>query len=573
MIERVEAQGIEDIVQSGLKGMADQMEDADFAPATREGINYLKDQLESSSAKRDTFEKGIDAYNSIPGVPQLREALNLTDDYKFSFYVLKQPDAFNSALRDVRSAASEANMSMSDLTEPEVSGVLARSLADGREFMRLENQPNRMRRMFLRRERRGDRKERTLVRKAGLLGVEKKAGEVSRLPVSQANKMSDEESQELMQGVGEGIGVKDPPSTKVATKQERIDVLKEKLKDARNADADEIRSQIKQLESQETINQPKSSQSQETSDQPKSSQSGVVDRITGKEVSATRERLEAEGREDFINILKSMDLFKEGDDNKSLRVLFEEHPDLIQVRGSAIPISAIPSNVQYMTNEERNPVYLDPDFGPALRFFNANESKITASEKPAFRYKLDRLSILVGQAQRGDATAASQISDLVGSDPTLAQFVDERLPANIDQNETVFDAITSSSYKTLGRQSPFQVQQKTTPSPNAPDVLLNLGADQDVEFGDKTKRFVPPPPDRDFKFVPPPPDRDFNFRQPETEQTQSTDTSTPGGTSVLGGDIKQEKASAKRESRSSRLAQLFKKEDYESDINKSQDFG
>jgi hypothetical protein len=155
LIDAIGTTALDEIVKGGIKGMADQMKDVEFAPETRKSIQFLKDQLESGEVRMDAFDTAVAQYNSIPGVPQLRDALGMNDDIFFAQYMSKVPAAFNDTLLKITKEARAQGIEPQELTADQMRGLVARQLATGEDgdvdvgqAARLSNNQYRMRRML-----------------------------------------------------------------------------------------------------------------------------------------------------------------------------------------------------------------------------------------------------------------------------------------------------------------------------------------------------------------------------------------------------------------------------------------
>ena len=155
LIDAIGTTALDEIVSGGIKGMADQMKDVEFAPETRKSIQFLKDQLESGGVRMDAFDTAVAQYNSIEGVPQLRDALGLNDDIFFAQYMSKVPRAFNETLVNITKELRAQGIDVRTVDADQMRGLVARQLATGEDgdvnvgqAARLSNNQYRMRRML-----------------------------------------------------------------------------------------------------------------------------------------------------------------------------------------------------------------------------------------------------------------------------------------------------------------------------------------------------------------------------------------------------------------------------------------
>lgn len=197
---------LDEIVNGGLKGMAAQMEAADFAPETRKAIEYLKDQLETDAGRLDAFDTAIARYNAIPGVPALREALGFTDDVYFAQYMSKVPRGFNQALLQITEDAKSAGIDVDTLDANQMRGLVARQLAtdgsgiDEDRAVRLSGSPYNMRRLLAKETIQGSRE---MARETARTGIRVENLERGFTPPPGSDKVD-------MGFVGEGADVKEP---------------------------------------------------------------------------------------------------------------------------------------------------------------------------------------------------------------------------------------------------------------------------------------------------------------------------------------------------------------------------
>jgi hypothetical protein len=156
------------------------------APETKKFIDDLQEELKNKVDARDKFDRGIAAYNAIPGASQLRDALNLNDDFRFAAYVRRNPNAFNEALRGITKAAEDVDRSPDKLSAAEMRGLVAQSVVLERaeetdvknlntrqlsRARRLSGRPGRLRRKLARQTRREDDKTAQMVAQLGLANV------------------------------------------------------------------------------------------------------------------------------------------------------------------------------------------------------------------------------------------------------------------------------------------------------------------------------------------------------------------------------------------------------------------
>ncbi len=217
---------LDEIVNGGLKGMAAQMEAADFAPETRKAIQYLKDQLETDAGRLDAFDTAIARYNSIPGVPALREALGFTDDVYFAQYMSKVPRGFNEALLDIKNQAEAQGIEIDSLDANQMRGLVARQLAtdesgfDEQRAVRLSRSPYNMRRLLAKETIQGARATARETARAGLGETEEFTFGTFIPPGAERVDMG---------FVGEGIDVKEPKPQPTPDPNERIRFLRDQI--------------------------------------------------------------------------------------------------------------------------------------------------------------------------------------------------------------------------------------------------------------------------------------------------------------------------------------------------------
>lgn len=218
---------LDEIVNGGLKGMAAQMEAADFAPETRKAIQYLKDQLETDAGRLDAFDTAIARYNSIPGVPALREALGFTDDVYFAQYMSKVPRGFNEALLDIKKQAEAQGIEIETLDANQMRGLVARQLAtdesgfDEQRAVRLSRSPYNMRRLLAKETIQGARATARETARAGL-------GETEEFPFTFVAPGADRVDMSFLDD--EGIDVKEPKPQPKADTTARIEELRNQIR-------------------------------------------------------------------------------------------------------------------------------------------------------------------------------------------------------------------------------------------------------------------------------------------------------------------------------------------------------
>lgn len=245
-LQAVRPETLGQLVEGGPSELLISLRDEVVAPESAQFIADLQKELRDSIEARDAFQRGIDAYSRIPGADQLRSALGLDDDYRFAYYVTRNPGAFNEALRGVNKAAAAVQRNPNLLSTAEMRGVVAKGLAaDRREkpeaqtrlARRLANQPGRMRRMLRQEARKEDRDLAKEIAETGLAGVPDVAAKGADVDVN-------------LRDVGTGIGGTQPSPTKTLSVEEQIAALEKQLETATGADADEIRNEIAQLKAQ-----------------------------------------------------------------------------------------------------------------------------------------------------------------------------------------------------------------------------------------------------------------------------------------------------------------------------------
>jgi hypothetical protein len=175
-----------EIVSGGPSQLLDDLTDEIVAPETKKFIDDLQEELKNKVDARDKFDRGIAAYNAIPGASQLRDALNLNDDFRFAAYVRRNPNAFNEALRGITKAAEDVDRSPDKLSAAEMRGLVAQSVVLERaeetdvknlntrqlsRARRLSGRPGRLRRKLARQTRREDDKTAQMVAQLGLANV------------------------------------------------------------------------------------------------------------------------------------------------------------------------------------------------------------------------------------------------------------------------------------------------------------------------------------------------------------------------------------------------------------------
>lgn len=239
-LNAVRPETLGELVTGGPSQLTIDLKDEVIAPESAQFIKDLKAELEASVQAKDAFQRGIDAYSRIPGANQLRTALGLGDDYRFAYYVTRNPGAFNKALKGVTKAAKDEDREPNKLEVAEMRGLVARGLAADRRkegsmaelrlARRLANRPGRMRRMLRREARKEDRDLAEMIAQTGLAGVPDVTGKGVDVDVD-------------LRDVGTGIG--DQAPTKPT---DRIAEIKELLKTAKGADADELRRELAELE-------------------------------------------------------------------------------------------------------------------------------------------------------------------------------------------------------------------------------------------------------------------------------------------------------------------------------------
>lgn len=216
LIDAIGTTALDEIVNGGIKGMADQMKDVEFAPETRRSIQFLKDQLKAGEVRMDAFDTAVAQYNSIPGVPQLRDALGMNDDIFFAQYMSKVPAAFNDTLLKITKEARAQGIEPQELTADQMRGLVARQLATGEDgdvdvgqAARLSNNQFRMRRMLATDVLQGGRRLARQTARTGL-GQAEVDPEKGFVAPAGADKVD-------LGFAGEGIDVKEPVKPKVDT--------------------------------------------------------------------------------------------------------------------------------------------------------------------------------------------------------------------------------------------------------------------------------------------------------------------------------------------------------------------
>jgi hypothetical protein len=258
LIDAIGTTALDEIVNGGIKGMADQMKDVEFAPETRRSIQFLKDQLKAGEVRMDAFDTAVAQYNSIPGVPQLRDALGMNDDIFFAQYMSKVPAAFNDTLLKITKEARAQGIEPQELTADQMRGLVARQLATGEDgdvdvgqAARLSNNQFRMRRMLATDVLQGGRRLARQTARTGL-GQAEVDPEKGFVAPAGADKVD-------LGFAGEGIDVKEPkPKPKVDRSEEinelRTDIanLKIFLKDEEEGSPEynKIQSEIAEKEKQ-----------------------------------------------------------------------------------------------------------------------------------------------------------------------------------------------------------------------------------------------------------------------------------------------------------------------------------
>lgn len=339
-----------ELIAGGPSKLTEQLKDEVVAPETAKFIKDLQAELQASVEAKDVFDRAIDAYSKIPGANQLRTALGLGDDYKFSYYVSRNPGAFNEVLKGVNKAAADAERNPNLLSTAEMRGLVARSLASDRRespeaqdrmARRLANRPGRMRRLMRRQAGKADRDLAKEIAAGGLSG----AADVAGTGVDADVDLSD---------IGTGIGGEQPKVLSAEEKRlQRIAQIKEELRTATGADADELRRELAELEGQSRT-QPTQEAARTQAPADAEAQAAAVRTITGEGVAAQRAKSEEALKKDMIEIIKEMGAYQAVDAFLTTDQLAEKYN--MQV-GDATPVVTPDPVDQYLSPSELDAKY------------------------------------------------------------------------------------------------------------------------------------------------------------------------------------------------------------------------
>lgn len=346
-----------DLIAGGPSKLTEQLKDEVVAPETAKFIKDLQAELQASVEAKDVFDRAIDAYSKIPGANQLRTALGLGDDYKFSYYVSRNPGAFNEALKGVKKAADDADRDVNTLKTAEMRGLIANVLASDRRespeaqvlmAKSLARQPGRMRRIMRRQARKADRDLAKEIAAGGLSRAADVAG--SGVDVAGTGKDADVD----LSDIGTGVGGEQPKVLSAEERRlQRIAQIKEELRTATGADADELRRELAELEGQ-TRTQPTQEAARTQAPADAEAEAAAVKTITGEGVAAQKDKSEEALKKDMIEIIKEMGAYQAVDAFLTTDQLAEKYN--MQVGGATPVVTPDPVD-QYLSPSELDAKY------------------------------------------------------------------------------------------------------------------------------------------------------------------------------------------------------------------------